>query len=117
MCVTAPPEIARTIENFLCPQFQDDVGVRTNKNAGRCNVTKDGIEHGPVPSGFNGIDPYQNAVDVHELFSNFVAKVLMVYRKFDVNRPGGKGPEQICEAASLGGCIPSRSTIAGGEKC
>jgi hypothetical protein len=53
------------------------------------------IEDGSVPSVFNGIDPYQNAVNPHELFSNLLAKIIVIYRRLSVNPPGGEGPEQI----------------------
>jgi hypothetical protein len=80
-------------------------------------MTKHGIEHGPVPSAFNGIDPYQNAVNLHELLSSGFAKFIVIDRRLDVNPPGGKGPEQICEPAIFGGCIPPRLTIARTENC
>ena len=67
MCVAAPPNVARAIQNFFCPQLQNDVGVRADKNASGCDITKHRIENGPVPSTFDGIDPYQNAVNPHEL--------------------------------------------------
>ena len=95
MCIRAPFKIARVIENFFCPQLQDDVGVRADKNASTCDITKHRIEDGSVPSAFNGIDPYQNAVNPHELFSNVIAKIIVIYRRLDVNPSGGEGPEQI----------------------
>ena len=87
--------IARAIQNFFCPQLQDDVGVRADKNASACDITKHRIEDGSVPSAFDGIDPYQNAVNPHELFSNVLAKIIVIYRRLNVNPPGGEGPEQI----------------------
>jgi len=95
MCVTVPSKVARAIQNFFRPQLQDDVGVRADKNASGRDITKHRIEDGSVPSAFNGIDPYQNAVNPHELFSNVLAKIIVIYRRLNVNPPGGEGPEQI----------------------
>ena len=91
--------------------------MRADKNASGCNITKHRIEHGSVPPAFNRIDPYQNAVNLHELFSNLLAKIIVIDRGLDVNPLAGKGPEQICEPAILGGCIPPRFTIARRENC
>jgi hypothetical protein len=95
MCIGAPLKIARAIQNFFCPQLQDDVGVRADKNPSACDITKHRIEDGSVSSAFNGIDPYQNAVNPHELFSNVLAKIIVIYCRLNVNPPGGEGPEQI----------------------
>ena len=81
------------------------------------NITKHSIEHGSVPPSFNRIDPYQNAVNPHELLSNLLVEIIVIHRGLDVNPPGSKGPEQICEPAILGSCIPPRFTIAGAENC
>ena len=91
----SPTQVARAIQNFFCTQLQDDVGVRADKNASGCDITKHRIENGSVPSAFDGIDPYQNAVNPHELFSNVLAKIIVIYRRLNVNPPGGEGPEQI----------------------
>ena len=37
----------------------------------------------------------QNAINPHELFSNVLAKIIVIYRRLNVNPPGGEGPEQI----------------------
>jgi hypothetical protein len=95
MCIAAPLKIARAIQNLLCPQLQDDVRVRADKNASACYITKHRIEDGSVPLAFNRIDPYQNAVNPHELFSNVLAKIIVIYRRLNVNSPGSEGPEQI----------------------
>src|SRR5918994_2289714 len=112
VCIAAPDKIARAIKNFLRAHLEDDVGMGTDENTSGGNITKQRIEHGPVPSTFNGIDPYQNAVYLHELFSNFLAKIIVIDRRLDVNPPGSEGPEQICEPAILGGWVPPRLTIA-----
>lgn len=82
-----------------------------DKNTSGRNITKHSIEHGSVPASFNRIDPDQNAVNPHELLSNLIAEIIVIDRRLDVNPPGGKGPEQICEPAILGGCVPPRFTI------
>src|SRR5262249_25994023 len=117
MCVAAPPNVARAIQNFLCTQLQNDVGVRADKHASGCDIAKHRIEDGSVPSTFNRIDPHQNTVNPHELFSNVCAKIIVIYRTLNVNPPGGEGPEQIGESAILGGCVPPRLAIAGRENC
>ena len=116
MCVAAPPYVARAIQNFLCTQLQNDVGVRADKNAGGCDTAKHRIKNGPVPSAFDRIDPHQNAVNPHELFLNVLAKIIVIYRRLNVNPPGGESPEQICEPAILSSCIPGL-TVAGRENC
>jgi hypothetical protein len=40
-----------------------------------------------------GFDPYQNAVNPHELLPNVLAKIIVIYRRLNVNMPGGEGPE------------------------
>ena len=95
MCIAAPLKIARAIQNFFCAQLQDDVRVRADKNAGACDITKHRIEDGSVPSAFNRIDPYQNAVNPHELFSNVLTKIIVIDRRLHVNPPSSEGPEQI----------------------
>src|SRR5262245_8885471 len=64
-----------------------------------------------------GLTPHQNAVDSHKLFSNVCAKIIVIYRRLNVNPPGGEGPEQICKTAILRSCVLPRLTIAGGENC
>jgi hypothetical protein len=93
MCIAAPPNVPRAIQNFLCTQLQNDVGVRAHKNASGCDITKHRIENGSVPSTFDGIGPYQNAVNLHKLFSNVFAKIIVVYRRLNVNPPGRESPE------------------------
>jgi hypothetical protein len=95
MCVAAPSKVARAIQNLFCPHLQDDVGVRADKNASASDITKHRVEDGSVPPAFNGIDPYQNAVNPHELFSNLLAKIIVIYRRLNVNPPSGEGFEQI----------------------
>ena len=69
--------------------------MRADKNPSACDITKHRIEDGSVPSAFNGIDPYQHTVNPHELFSNVLAKIIVIYRRLNVNPPGGEGSEQI----------------------
>src|SRR5215510_10755708 len=101
MCVAAPPDVPRAIQNFLCTELQNDIGVSADKNASGCDIAKHRIEDGSVPSAFNGIDPHQNAVNLHELFSNVCAKIIVIYRRLDMNPSGVEGPEQICKTAIL----------------
>src|SRR5262245_28934217 len=117
MCVAAPSNATRAIQNFLCTQLQNDVGVRADKHASGCDIAKHTIEDGPVPSAFNGIDPHQNAVNPHELLSNGLAKIVVIYRRLKVNPPGVEGREQICKPAILGSCGVPCLTIAGRENC
>src|SRR5919106_3217030 len=112
MGVAAPFKVARAIQNLFCPQLQDNVGMRADKNASGRDITKHRIEDGSVPPAFYGIDPYQNAVNPHELFANVLAKIIVIYCRLDMNPPGCEGPEQIREPAILGGRIPPRLTIA-----
>src|SRR5262245_47576556 len=117
MCVAAPPNVAREIQNFLCTQLQNDVGVRADKHASGCDIAKHRIENGSVPSSFNGIDPYQNAVNPNELFSNVLAKIIVIYRGLDMNPSGVEGPEQICKTAILCSCVLPRLMTARGKNC
>src|SRR5262245_58662957 len=117
MCVASPPDVARAIQNFLCAQLQNDVGVRGDKHASGCDIAKHRIEDGSVPSAFNGIDPHQNAVNLHELFSNVCAKIIVIYRRLNVNLPGVEGSEQICKTAILRSCVLPRLMIARGKNC
>ena len=92
MCVAAPPNVVRAIQNLLCTQLQNDVGcVLTNTPA---VATSRSIESRmDLSSTFNRIDPHQNTVNPHELFSNVCAKIIVIYRRLNVNPPGGEGPE------------------------
>jgi hypothetical protein len=108
----APSNITRAIQDFLCPQLQDYVGMRADRNACGGHITKHGIENSPVPTPFNGIDPYQNAVNLHELLANFRAKIIVIYRRLDVHPLGGKGPEQLREPVILLRRVPPRLVIA-----
>jgi hypothetical protein len=69
--------------------------MRADKDASARDITKQRIEDGSVPPALNGIDPYQNTVNPHKLFSNGLAKIIMIYCRLDVNTLGGEGPEQI----------------------
>lgn len=69
--------------------------MRADKNACGCHITKHGIENRPVPSPLNWIDPYQNAVNLHELFTNFLARIILIYRRLDMDPFGGKRREQL----------------------
>jgi hypothetical protein len=89
--------------------------MRADKNSSGRNITKHTIEHRSLPPAFDRIDPYQNAVNLHELLSDFVAKIVVIDRRLDVNPLGSKGPEQIGEPAIFSGRVPSRLTIARGE--
>jgi hypothetical protein len=69
--------------------------VRADKHASGCDIAKHRIEDGPVPSALDGIDPHENAVNPHELVSNVLAKIIVIYRRLNVNPPGSKSSEQV----------------------
>jgi hypothetical protein len=115
MCLAAPSEVARSIQDVFGPELQNDIRMRTDENAGRCDVAKHRIQRRSVAPAFDGIDPYQNAVDLAELFSNFLAEVIIVDRRFCVDSAACEGPEEVREPAALDRRVPPRLTIARAE--
>src|SRR5215468_2132868 len=83
-----------------------------DKNPCGCNLTKHGIENRPIASVLNGINPYEDTVKLHELFTYFLTKIVVINRRLGVYPFGGKGFEQLCEAVIFSCCIPPSLIIA-----
>jgi hypothetical protein len=60
----------------------------------------------------NGIDPYEDSVELHELFPNFRAKIIVINRWLGTNPFGGEGAEQLCEPVIFGCCSSPARIIA-----
>src|SRR5262244_3884070 len=83
-----------------------------DKNACGCHLPKHGIENRPVASALNRIKPYEDPVNLHELFTYFRAKIVVINRRLGVYPFGGKGSEQIYKPVIFGCCIPPALIIA-----
>src|SRR5215510_10103034 len=83
-----------------------------DKNACGCHLPKHGIENRPVASALNRIKPYEDPVNLHELFTNFRAKIVVINRRLGMYPFGGKRSEQVCEPVILSCCIPPSLIIA-----
>src|SRR5262245_19163766 len=77
-----------------------------DENPCGCQLTKHRIENRSIASVLNGIDPYENTVEPHELFTNLRTKIVVINRGLGVYPFGGKGSEQVCEPVIFGCCIP-----------
>src|SRR5215468_6868458 len=83
-----------------------------DKNACGCHLPKHGIENRPVASALNRIKPYEDPVNLHELFTNFRAKIVVINRRLGMYPFGGKRSEQVCEPVILSCCVPPYLIIA-----
>ena len=72
-----------------------------DKNSCGCHLTEHGIENRPVTSVLNGINPYENTVELHELLTNFRTKIIVINRRLGVYPFDGKGSEQLWEPSIL----------------
>jgi hypothetical protein len=76
----APTHVAGLEENFLCPHFEDDVGMGADEDPDIGDLTEEGIEASSVATLFDGIDPDEDGVHAQELREDFVCEVLVVDR-------------------------------------
>src|SRR5215471_13239381 len=83
-----------------------------DKNACGCHLPKHGIENRPVASALNRINPYENTINLHELVTNFRAKIVVINRRLGVYPFRGEGSEQVCEPVIFSCCVPPYLIIA-----
>src|SRR5215831_60402 len=83
-----------------------------DKNSRGCHLTKHGIENRPVASALNRINPYEDTINSHELFTNFPTKIIVIDRGFGMYPFGGQGSEQVCEPVIFSCCVPPSLIIA-----
>jgi hypothetical protein len=80
--IRPPPEVARTVEDFLCAHFQNNVRMCANPHALRRYFPKNRIQLGPVLASHNRIHPNEDAVQIHQLFTNLVNGVIRIHYRF-----------------------------------
>src|ERR1044071_9049918 len=112
MRVAAPPHLSSAIKNFLGPELQYDIRMSADKNPGGCQFTKHGIEDRPVPPVLDWIEPYEDPVNVHKLFTNVSAKIIVINRGLSIDPVSRKSSEQIRKPIIFARCLPSCVVVA-----
>jgi hypothetical protein len=65
--IGSPPEISRPVQDLFDTHLEDHVGVRTDTGPARCDITEHRIELRAVLPLMDRIEPYEHAIDRHEL--------------------------------------------------
>src|SRR6185295_5520127 len=79
------------------------------------HVAEHGVEDAAVAALFDGIGPHQYGVEIQELAADFLAKLVLIHSRLDMDTLGGKGAEERREAIVLRRRVPPRFSVAGIE--
>src|SRR5574341_425139 len=76
------------------------------------HLLEHGIENRSIASVLNGIHPYEDTIKLHELFTNFGAKSIVINGRLGLYSSLGKGSEQLRKPVIFSGCVFSSFVIA-----